>query len=53
MHAWKVVQSSHPDWDLDVVGKGEVSYVNHLRIKSKDLELERFKLLDPVYGLEK
>ena len=51
--AWSQLEDKFTDWDLDIVGIGELTYINTLSNLIKNLNLTRVKIFDPVYGENK
>ena len=53
LHAWRQLQTSHPEWRLRIVGPGEADYVRELAGLAKTLQLERIEFRGPLYGEDK
>jgi glycosyltransferase involved in cell wall biosynthesis len=51
--AWKRIGASHPDWQLDIVGRGPEAYEKHLRDTAAEADIPRTRFLGAVYGDEK
>lgn len=50
LHAWKELQSRHPEWQLKIIGRGEPKHVSEVHGLAASLELERVSFPGPVYG---
>ena len=53
MRAWALVESSHPDWRLRIVGPAEVGHDEELRRLANSLGLRNASVEGPVFGPEK
>jgi glycosyltransferase involved in cell wall biosynthesis len=53
LHAWQLLQDKHPDWRLEIVGRGEARYERELLDTCQALELRRVSMPGPKYGPEK
>ncbi|TRO64270.1 glycosyltransferase [Christiangramia sabulilitoris] len=53
IQAWKKVNSNHPEWNLKIVGKGDLNYINSLKEIIKENDVQNVYLLGPVYGKSK
>lgn len=54
LDAWKRIHDIYPEWLLMIVGNGEEKYVNSLKSKIKDLELNGcVQISEPVFGTDK
>ncbi len=53
LDAWKVLQKSHPKWDLVIAGTGESKYFSSIRSKAKYLDLARVYFLGELIGPSK
>lgn len=53
LRAWKRLELSFPDWDLDVVGPDNRNHLGYLKDLSGRLELNRLNFRRPVYGEQK
>lgn len=51
--AWRELEGRFPEWDLRIVGKGEVVHEAGIREMSKELGLRRVDFAGPLYGQEK
>lgn len=53
LRAWGTVSKRFPEWDLEIAGPGEVSYVRQLQEMAQSLHLQRVVFRGAVYGDEK
>jgi glycosyltransferase involved in cell wall biosynthesis len=53
LDAWRRLQKKHSDWRLQIVGKGELAYVNALQKRALDMALQRVHFCEPAYGTTK
>ena len=53
LFAWKELQSVQSDWDLVIVGKGNLKYEKHLNGIKENLDLKRIKFSGALFGDEK
>ena len=50
IEAWSRLHSGFPGWNLRIVGLGDESYMNSLRLLSRELGTERIAIDGPLYG---
>ncbi|MEN3975973.1 glycosyltransferase [Emcibacter sp. SYSU 3D8] len=48
--AWSLVEASHPDWRLEIVGPSEGGHGAELEALSRELGLNRVSVSGPVFG---
>jgi glycosyltransferase involved in cell wall biosynthesis len=53
LHAWRKVETAHPDWRLRITGPSENGYDAKLRALAAELRLSRVSIEGPVYGDDK
>lgn len=53
LHSWSALEDSFKNWDLDIIGLGDITYTNKLETIIENLQLKRVKIINPVYGNEK
>ena len=53
LRAWHSVQASFPDWEIQIVGPGDSSYIASLKRLAVELNLQRTGFAGPAYGVEK
>lgn len=52
--AWKRIIDTHPGWSLLIVGNGEESYIQSLKVKVKEMSLsDSVRICPPVFGKDK
>jgi glycosyltransferase involved in cell wall biosynthesis len=51
--AWRRLQDTYPDWELDVVGPDNGGHLAEVQSLAADLGVERVRFVGPVYGDEK
>tara|TARA_R110002020_G_scaffold463122_1_gene683027 strand:+ start:5284 stop:6426 length:1143 start_codon:yes stop_codon:yes gene_type:complete len=51
--SWSQLEDKFTEWDLEIIGLGDVGYTNTLLNLIKSLDLTRVNLLDPVFGEDK
>lgn len=50
LRAWRSVEVEFPEWDVQIVGRGEPECVNQLKALASDLRVSRVAFMDPVFG---
>lgn len=53
LELWAQLEKAHPDWDLQIVGKGDERYVSSLLNLVKQLACSRVSFTGPMYGADK
>jgi glycosyltransferase involved in cell wall biosynthesis len=53
LSAWKILEPLNHNWNLSIVGSGEVGYVNFLRKQVSELGLRRVQFKGSLYGRQK
>jgi glycosyltransferase involved in cell wall biosynthesis len=53
LRAWHAVAPRFPEWELRIVGPGELGHVADLRALSERLRLQRIEFSGPLYGEDK
>ncbi len=53
IRAWALIESQHPDWQLEIVGPSEGNHQGELEALSFGLGLRNVKFSGPVFGDEK
>lgn len=53
LHAWRQLESLHPDWQLVIAGRGEAAHVAEVTELAASLALRRVRFPGPLYGAEK
>jgi glycosyltransferase involved in cell wall biosynthesis len=53
LRAWQVLQRSHAEWRLSIVGRGEPHDVEQVKALANALTLERVDFPGPMYGKER
>ncbi len=51
--AWQAVQAKHTDWQLSIVGVGDLTYEQSLQQMAASLGLQRVRFTGPLYGEDK
>jgi len=51
--SWRDIEEQYLNWDLDIVGVGDIEYVKKLKQLIFNFSLKRVNILDPVYGVKK
>jgi glycosyltransferase involved in cell wall biosynthesis len=50
LHAWRLVESETPGWELHIVGFDEAGYTAQMQALTQQLRLSRVRFAPPVYG---
>ncbi|MCK9609082.1 MAG: glycosyltransferase [Methylomonas sp.] len=50
LDAWARVYQSHPDWELEICGPGDIDYINSIKAKIDETPGSRARYVAPLYG---
>lgn len=53
LDAWSVLEKSHPNWQLRIVGPGDAIYITSLQARASGYGLHRVEFTGPLYAEDK
>lgn len=53
LDAWSVLEKSHPNWQLRIVGPGDAIYITSLQARASCYGLHRVEFTGPLYAADK